>query len=264
MQNDTIFIIGSGPSLNKIDMSLLKNQDTFSMNRQYIAYGDWGFYPTYYAMIDRRLIATIFEKEVIPQFIKKEECKIKKYFIVSHTLQDYNDGKDIATESLIKDDKVIYIGPFSSYTPRDLREMSEFGQSLGDDRPIIHSHCYGNCGIFATALACLMGYKKVVLLGMDLKYANRDASIAAGQDLSHFHPKYFDVTEFTENETHGTHKGSSRERSAHTDESVWKETLDMTIGGIEILTGQFTEIISSTPESPINNIFPYVPFEDMI
>ena len=261
MQNDTIFIIGSGPSLNKIDMSLLKNQDTFSMNRQYIAYGDWGFYPTYYAMIDSRLIATIFEKEVIPQFIKKEECKIKKYFIASHLLQDYNDGKDIATESLIKDDKVIYIVPFSSYTPRDLREMSVFGQSLDDDRPTIHPQCYGNCGIFATALACLMGYKKVVLLGMDLKYADRDASIAAGKDLSHFHSKYFDVTEFTENETHGTHEGAN---SVHTNESAWKEALDMTIDRIEILTGQFTEIISSTPESPINNIFPYVPFEDMI
>ena len=35
---DTIFLIGSGPSLNKIDMSLLKDVNTMSLNRQYIAY----------------------------------------------------------------------------------------------------------------------------------------------------------------------------------------------------------------------------------
>ena len=51
----TAFIIGSGPSLNKVDIKSLSGLNTFGMNRQYISYKDWGFYPKYYTCVDRRL-----------------------------------------------------------------------------------------------------------------------------------------------------------------------------------------------------------------
>ena len=63
-------------------MRLLKDKDTFSMNRQYIAYEDWGFYPTYYAMIDHALLKAVFEAHVKPNMINNDKCSISKYFFV--------------------------------------------------------------------------------------------------------------------------------------------------------------------------------------
>ena len=53
----TLFVIGNGPSLNDIDIQKLRDKETASFNRAYIAYEDWGFYPTYYQIID----PTVFE-----------------------------------------------------------------------------------------------------------------------------------------------------------------------------------------------------------
>src|SRR6187551_16933 len=41
------FIIGNGPSLKQTDLSKLKNEITFGMNRVYLAFPDWGFSTTY-------------------------------------------------------------------------------------------------------------------------------------------------------------------------------------------------------------------------
>ena len=45
-------IIGNGPSLNKMDLSFLKNEITFGMNRIYLGFEKWGFTPTYYVSVN--------------------------------------------------------------------------------------------------------------------------------------------------------------------------------------------------------------------
>ena len=52
---DTLYLIGSGPSLNKVDVSSLKDRATLSLNRSYVAWPYWGFAPTFYVAIERRL-----------------------------------------------------------------------------------------------------------------------------------------------------------------------------------------------------------------
>lgn len=51
--NKRCFIVGNGPSLNDIDMSLLKDEITFGSNRCYMGYGKWGFDFTYWGIMDR-------------------------------------------------------------------------------------------------------------------------------------------------------------------------------------------------------------------
>ena len=78
--NETMFVIGSGPSLNAIDIKKLEGLHTISLNRQYIAYEDWGFWPKYYACIDIRLIHTIYESGLLPMMLDPE-CEIERFFI---------------------------------------------------------------------------------------------------------------------------------------------------------------------------------------
>ena len=66
------FIIGNGPSLNQTDLSKLKNEITFGMNRVYLAFPDWGFSTTYLC-ITNDLVVEQFVGDInaltIPKFI---------------------------------------------------------------------------------------------------------------------------------------------------------------------------------------------------
>ena len=50
------FIIGNGPSLNKLDLTLLRSERTFGVNAIYTNYQRMGFYHTYYVVEDLSLI----------------------------------------------------------------------------------------------------------------------------------------------------------------------------------------------------------------
>jgi glycosyltransferase involved in cell wall biosynthesis len=54
--NKRIFIIGNGPSLNKIDFSKLKNEYTFGVNKIYLMSERIDWHPTFYTSIDWRVV----------------------------------------------------------------------------------------------------------------------------------------------------------------------------------------------------------------
>jgi hypothetical protein len=47
------FVVGNGPSLNKINMGYLKDEITLGSNRCYLGFNDWGFNFPYWASMDR-------------------------------------------------------------------------------------------------------------------------------------------------------------------------------------------------------------------
>ena len=49
-------IIGNGPSLKQTDVSKIKNEFTFGMNRIYLAFPDWGFETSYFVSINDLVI----------------------------------------------------------------------------------------------------------------------------------------------------------------------------------------------------------------
>jgi hypothetical protein len=55
-------IIGNGPSLNKMDLSFLKNEITFGMNRIYLLFDKWSFTPTYYVSVNPLVIEQSVEE----------------------------------------------------------------------------------------------------------------------------------------------------------------------------------------------------------
>jgi len=46
------WIVGNGPSLKQLDMSLLKSEVTFGSNRVYLGFEGWGFATTYWCIVD--------------------------------------------------------------------------------------------------------------------------------------------------------------------------------------------------------------------
>ena len=51
-ENQRCFIVGNGPSLNRIDMSLVKDEITLGANRVYLGFEKWGFHFTYWGVED--------------------------------------------------------------------------------------------------------------------------------------------------------------------------------------------------------------------
>jgi hypothetical protein len=84
----TAFIIGSGPSLNKIDVGKLRDYPTIAFNRSYIAYEDWGFYPTNWACADHSTLSGMVEdvKELI------SESSINRFWVKRYS--SYADQPD--------------------------------------------------------------------------------------------------------------------------------------------------------------------------
>lgn len=75
------FVIANGPSLNKIDFSLLKDEYTFGMNRVYLMKEQNGFMPTFIACIDEERIIRPFHEDLdnlgVPSFFP---FSCRKYF----------------------------------------------------------------------------------------------------------------------------------------------------------------------------------------
>jgi hypothetical protein len=49
-------VIGNGPSLNQMDLSLIKDEFTFGMNRVYLGFEDWGFSTSFLVAVNNLVV----------------------------------------------------------------------------------------------------------------------------------------------------------------------------------------------------------------
>ena len=74
-KNKRCIIIGNGPSLNKLDLSLLKDEYTFGLNRIYLLFEKLGFETDFLVSINRF---------VIEQFAHEMELTKCKKLVLNH------------------------------------------------------------------------------------------------------------------------------------------------------------------------------------
>jgi hypothetical protein len=160
------FIIGNGPSLKQTDLSKLKNEITFGMNRIYLAFPEWGFTTTYLC-VTNDLVVEQFVGDIsaltIPKFIA---WRSHKHFDQDMPL------KDIPTF------------PYTSYTgPRfatDARGRIWEGATVTN---------------LALQLANHMGIERAILIGVDHNFTSKGEAnktvVSEGDDPNHFMPNYF-------------------------------------------------------------------------
>jgi glycosyltransferase involved in cell wall biosynthesis/Flp pilus assembly protein TadD/uncharacterized Rossmann fold enzyme len=155
-------IIGNGPSLNKMDLSFLENEICFGMNRIYLLFEKWKFRPTYYTAVNPLLL-----EQSVDEIL---EIKAPK-FLSNKAAPFFKNASDdiIFVQSIPK--------WYFSYDP-----------------------CEGLCEgwtvtFFSMQLAYYMGFKEVVLIGVDHHYVTQgkpNSEVESqGNDANHFHPEYF-------------------------------------------------------------------------
>lgn len=136
---DTAFILGNGPSLASVSLPALSGHATIGLNAAYRYWREIDWRPRYYACVD--LVVGLSHKEAIAELIR--EGRIERF--------------------LLRDNLIEALGE----TARDLRAVNFDAMRareplLAVDPPTTGSH--------AALWAASMGYKTIVMLGVDARY----------------------------------------------------------------------------------------------
>ena len=173
---ERVVIIGNGPSLNQLDLSLLKSEFTIAVNGIFYATDQMGFAPSYYLVED-----TAVMRDNLQQII------------------DYEAGHKFFP---------------SIYRPMvgEHPNVSYFMMNRGFYEPTSPDFCVPRFSIDAShhmfsgqsvtlinlQLAYYLGFQEVILIGMDFSYTippdavvEGDVITSTSSDPNHFHPDYF-------------------------------------------------------------------------
>jgi len=166
------FVIGNGPSLKQTDLSKLKNEITFCMNRFYLAFPELGFSATYLC-ITNDLVVEQFVDDInelsLPKFIAWRSHR--------HFLSQFSNSPVSSLQSL-----PVFV--YTSYTgPRftgNVRGRVWEGATVTN---------------LALQLAFHMGIEKAILIGVDHNFKDKGEAnktvVSTGDDPNHFDPRYF-------------------------------------------------------------------------
>ena len=162
-KGERCFIIGNGPSLNKTDLSLLEEEISFGMNRIYLMFEKLGFETTYFFAINTLVI---------------EQCASEISALPMPKFLTWR------SRSWMTGD------PGAIFVDTDYRGAEAFSTDLTGR--VFEG---GTVTYVALQAAYLMGFQKVILVGVDHRYSTEGAAnatvVAQGEDPDHFHPEYF-------------------------------------------------------------------------
>jgi hypothetical protein len=166
------FIIGNGPSLNDIDLSLLKQEYTFGVNAIYLNKSKMGFFPTFHVVEDT-LVAEDRANELL-----NYKGSIK--FIGNHLKYCLGQGTDF-----------IWLNTMFDYS--EYRNFPKFSTNA-----LRRLWVGGTVSYLCMQLAYYMGFKEVYLVGFDHSYVIPDdvdivnkTFTSNSEDVNHFNSSYF-------------------------------------------------------------------------
>lgn len=165
-KGERCFVIGNGPSLKNTDISKLKNEFTFGMNRIYLAFPDWGFRTSYLVSVNN-----LVNEQCYQDF---QTLQMPKFFSWrSHRLLYPQGQPDENTHFL-----------FTTYTgPKFAQDLSG---RLWEGATVTY---------VCLQLAFHMGFEEVILIGVDHSFTSEGKPntivVSGGDDPNHFDPGYF-------------------------------------------------------------------------
>lgn len=151
-QSSVAVLIGSGPSLNGIDIAALRDFNTIAFNRSWVAWSEWGFDPTWYACLDAASL-TLLEDELAAILPKR---RVGRWFLNGRTRLRGAAVSPVAVDADL---------PTAS-----LERICDLG----------------NVGATALQLLAALGIRRVLMVGVDARYT----TATARQDVNHFRPDY--------------------------------------------------------------------------
>ncbi len=157
------FIVGNGPSLKETDLSKLKGEFTFGMNRIYLAFGDYDFKTSCLVSVNDLVLEQCYRDMQALEIPKFLSWRARRFFQASqdtlfldtdYTLPESFNGD--ATDRLFEGFTVTYV---------------------------------------CLQLAYFMGFSKAVLIGVDHNFVTKGPANATvtsqGDDPNHFAANYF-------------------------------------------------------------------------
>lgn len=174
--NERCFIVGNGPSLNKIDLTKLKSEYSFAVNGIFYKTDEMGYKPTFYVVEDGAVMEDNTER------INKYECEYKFF-------------PSIYKPKIKKRINTFFFNMNRSfYEPRSWYfESPQFSKDCHNK-----IYCGQSVTIINLQLAYYLGFKEVYLIGMDFSYNIPESAKVKGHkitstedDINHFHPDYF-------------------------------------------------------------------------
>ena len=156
------FIIGNGPSLNKMDLERLNDFYTFGLNKIYLIF-------------DRIKLDIDFLVAVNP-------------FVIEQSIKEFsslNIPKFLSYHA-IKDPKSIDEHTYFLFTNSKLDFSENILNPINEGYTVTY---------IALQLAYYMGFKNVFLIGVDHNYSQKgipnEKQLLSGEDINHFDPNYF-------------------------------------------------------------------------
>ncbi len=157
------FIIGNGPSIKNTDLSKLRNEKTFGMNRIYLAYPEMGFSTTYFVSVNDLVI---------------EQCAGEIQKLNQPRFVSWRGGK----RWLLPENDLYYL--YTTYT--EPKFSTDIRNRIWESATVT---------FVALQIAFYMGFKEVILIGIDHNFETKGKAnttiVSNGDDPNHFHPEYF-------------------------------------------------------------------------
>lgn len=156
-------VIGNGPSLNEMDLSVLRDEFTFGLNRIYLKFPELGFSTSFLVSVNRFVISQFAEEMIGESSLKVFNWRYSRGFL---------EGRSDVVGLCAK--------PMVGMNGRILQ-----GYYLGG----------GTVTNVALELAYFLGFSEVILIGVDHTYERRGDPgkpvVSEKDDRDHFSPRYF-------------------------------------------------------------------------
>ena len=196
------FIIGNGPSLRQTDLSLLKGEITFGLNRIYLLFPELGFKTTYLVSVNDLVLGQCAEEIKVLEMPKFITWRARQW--------------------LRNDPQTIFLDT-------DYTGLENF--SWDASRRIFEGF---TVTYVALQLAYYMGFEEVILVGVDHNFVTQGpanmAVVSNGDDPNHFSPNYFGKGfKWQLPDLEGSERAYHMAKTAY--EAAGRKVLDATVGG---------------------------------
>lgn len=196
------FVIGNGPSLRNTDLSHLKGEMTFGLNRIYLLFPELGFITSYLVSVNELVLeqcAAEMQALKLPKFVT---WRARRWF-------------SAGPETLFLDTD--FTGP-ENFTPDAAGRMFE-GFTVT---------------YVALQLAFYMGFQEAILVGVDHNFTTKgtpnETVVSKGDDPNHFAPGYFGKGfRWQLPDLDGSERAYLLAKQAY--EGAGRRVLDATVGG---------------------------------
>jgi hypothetical protein len=165
-RGERAFIIGNGPSLNRTDLSKLRGEFTFGLNRIYLMFSSLGFSTSCLVSVNEL---------VIEQCVREIQSLALPRFFSWHARRMVDSATPTADLPTF-----LYTTYESPGFAKDARGRLWEGATVT---------------YVAMQLAFHMGFRQVILIGVDHNFASKGQAnktvVSTGEDPNHFSPDYF-------------------------------------------------------------------------